>query len=220
MTTIPTTILDNFFDNPNSIVNWALSLDYNSSPNGSWPGRRSQELSLIHPYFHKHVCKKVLSLFFENTDTINYKVILNFQLIENYQGKGWIHQDPDIFTFIIYLHESNPKIDCGTTLWKLNPNLISPFNSEKDISIEKLRLEHHKNKKISSEHQNFQYNNFSKEIKIPDKYNRLIAFSSENFHSANNFNNNLSPRLTLTGFVEDLSTSKLPVIRSKQVPMI
>ena len=220
MTTIPLTIVDNFLSNPNTVSDWALNLKYNSSPNGEWPGKRTASLDLIHPYFYKNICKKVFSLFFEKTDSLDYHVQLYFQLIDNYPGKGWIHQDPNLFTFIIYLHKSNPKIDCGTTLWKLNSNLVNPINSKKDIFIENQRLLHHKNENYSLEYQEKQYKNYTKEITIPDKYNRLIAFSSEQSHSANYFDNKLSPRLTLIGFVWDISNPNLPIIRSKQTPMI
>jgi hypothetical protein len=220
MNIIPLTVVDNFLDNPNSIKKWALSLEYKSEPSGEWPGKRSEPLHLIHPYFYNNICKKVFSLFFEKTNNLNYQVNLHFQLIENYQGKGWIHQDPNIFTFIIYLHESNPQIDCGTTLWSLNPNLIHPINSEKDVFIEDQRLSHHKNENYSLEHQEKQYRNYTKEISIRDKYNRLIAFSSDHFHSANYLNNKLSSRLTLIGFVWNISNPNLPIIRNKRVPMI
>ena len=218
MVTIPLTVLDNFFDNPNSIVNWGLSLDYQQDTKHIYPGKRTEDLKFVHFPFYKHVCDKVLSLFFENK--VEYDVALKFQSIEKYQGRGWIHQDPTIFTFLIYLHKETPEIDCGTTLWSLNPNLVSPINSKEDINLLPSITEHHKNKKITPEDQSLQYKNFKKEISIPDKFNRFVAFSSEHFHSANNFDNNSSPRLTLIGFVENLNTSKLPIIRSKQSPFV
>ena len=219
MTTIPLTILDNFLDNPNTVRDWGLSLNYTSAPNGEWPGKRSELLDKIHPVFFNNINRKVLSLFFENVNVINYKTILHFQQIENYQGKGWIHTDPNLFTFIIYLHESNPKIDCGTTLWSLNSNLVSPINSKEDIFNEDQRHSHHKNEYYPLEYQEKWHKNYTKEISIPDKYNRLLAFSSEQPHSANYFDNKLSSRLTLIGFVWDVSNANLPVIRNKQTLM-
>ena len=221
MNTIPTTILDNFFDNPDAVRNWALSLEYNPDSLGKWPGKRSKDLRTIHPVFSEMVCRKVLSLFFENITNLQFNINLAFQLIENYQGEGWIHQDPDIFTFIIYLHYPNPKINCGTSLWSLNSNLVSPINNvaEAENLAEKNYL-HHKNKKSNKEYHNSFTNNFTNEISIPDKYNRFIAFSSELFHSANNLSPISSPRLTLIGFVSNLNTSNLPITRFKQTPIM
>jgi len=215
MVTIPLTVLDNFFDNPNGIANWGLSLEKNFDVNHTWPGKRTEDLKHVHFPFYRHVCNKVFSLFFENP--VEYDIELRFQLIEEYQGKGWIHQDPTIFTFLIYLHKENPEIDCGTTLWNLDPNLVSPINSEKDLHLFNSRKEHHKNNNFIEKDQSFQYKKFKKEISIPDKFNRFIGFSSEHFHSANSFDNNISSRLTLIGFVKNLNNSKLPIIRSKQV---
>ena len=78
MITIPTTILDNFFDTPDTVKDWGLSLEYNSSPGGEWPGERSKPIHLIHPHFYKNVCNKVFSLFFEKTNNLNYQVNLHF----------------------------------------------------------------------------------------------------------------------------------------------
>ncbi len=217
MVTIPLTVLDNFFDNPNSILNWGLSLEYKQDVDHKWPGKRTGNLKYVHFPFYRHVCNKVLSLFFENP--IEYNIDLKFQLIEEYQGKGWIHQDPTIFTFLIYLHKENPKIDCGTTLWNLDPNLVNPVNTKEDIHLFDSIKEHHKNKKFVTKDQSLQYKNFKKEISIPDKFNRFIGFSSEHFHSANSFDNKTSSRLTLIGFVESLNTSKLPIVRSKQATL-
>ena len=219
MTTIPVTILDDFFDNPDAVRKWALTLDYSSDSNGRWPGKRSKSLDLIHPPFYSYLCHKLLSLFFENSFSLNYEVDMAFQLIEDQPGKGWIHQDQGIFTFIIYLYKSSSQIDCGTTLWSLNSDLINPINSKQDFEISYKRLDHHLNKNSHSKSQNKHFQNYTKELSVPDKYNRLLAFSSEMFHSASNFNSDLSSRLTLVGFVKNVTNCKLPIIRSKQTLM-
>ena len=217
MITIPLTIQDNFFDNPNIIKDWGLSLDYKSNPLGSWPGKRTQELYSTHSYLYRYICNKVLSLFFENVYNLEYEISLQFQLIENLKGEGWIHQDPNLFTFIIYLSNPNPKIDCGTSIWSLNSNLFSPINNLQDKENNDKQLLHHQNETLEEDAQYSIRKNFTKEISIPDKYNRLIAFSSEHFHSANFYDNKISPRLTLIGFVNNINRAQLPIVRSKQI---
>ena len=192
MTTIPLTVLDNFFDNPDTLRDWGLSLEYKPDPDGRWPGKRSQQLDQIHPPLYNFISKKILSLFFDSCDNLNYHIDLVFQLIENHQGSGWIHSDDDVFTFLIYLQKSDPKIDCGTTFWSLNKNQIHFFNNSQDIENSRSRNSYHLNKSPDIKAQEDFHRNFTKEISIPDKFNRLIAFSSEKFHSANNFNNNTS----------------------------
>ena len=216
MVTIPLTVLDNFFDNPNAVKDYALSLEYKDDQN-NFPGKRSEPLHVINPDLFRYTSNKVLSLFFDNYQEIYHEIYLSFQLIEEHPGKGWVHQDPNIFTFIIYLHESNPNIDCGTSLWSLNSDSFSPYKNkfEKDY-FNKKRKDHYNHKKYDKEAISSFNKKFTKEISIPDKYNRFIAFSSELYHSANNYNNNLSPRLTLIGFVNNLTNCRLPIIRSKQ----
>ena len=220
MVSIPFTILDGFLDNPNSLRDWGLSLPFTSSPEGRWPGKRTDCLSLIHPPLHDFINRKVLSLFFEEIPK-TYKTQQFFQLIENYQGNGWVHQDPNLFTYLIYLSKED-KINCGTSLYTLNPNKIHNINSPQDHSLH-LRKQHHKSKLISPEVQKIKdhnlSSNYNKTLDVKDIYNRLLCFSSEQFHSANYFDNGKTPRLTLIGFVYNISKSNIPILRSKQTTM-
>jgi hypothetical protein len=221
MTTIPITILDDFLDNPDTIRNWGLSLPFESSDDGRWPGKRTECLSKIHPPFYNYINRKILSLFFE--DPVNYDGDLTFQLIEDYQGEGWVHQDSNVFTYIIYLSPEN-EINCGTSLYNLNSKKIHNKNTPDDDNLLSLTRHHHKTKLISPDIENIQkYNlnsNYIKTLDINDKFNRVLCFSAEKFHKANNFSNNTSPRLTLIGFIHKISSSNLPIIRSKQTIMM
>ena len=42
--TYPITIIDNFFDDPDAIVELANSLDYYAPETGNWPGVRTKRL--------------------------------------------------------------------------------------------------------------------------------------------------------------------------------
>lgn len=221
MVTIPVTILDNFLENPNSIRDWGLSLPYTSSPDGRWPGKRTDCLSLIHPPLHDFINRKVLSLFFEETPK-TYITKQYFQLIENYQGEGWVHQDPNLFTYLIYLSKED-KVNCGTSLYTLKPNKVHNINSPQDLNNLSLKTHHHETASISPEVQkiknHYLSSNYNKTLDVKDMYNRLLCFSSEQFHSANYFNNDKTPRLTLIGFVYNTSKSNIPILRSKQITM-
>ena len=220
MTTIPVTILDNFLDNPNTIRDWGLSLEFTPEPNGKWPGKRTSCLSKIHPPFFDYINQRVLSLFFE--DSINYHCSLTFQLIEDYQGEGWIHQDSNTFTYIIYLSPED-EINCGTSLYDLKPEKVHIINSPDENNLLSLTRQHHKTKLISPDIKNIQkqnlYSNYTKILDVNDKFNRLLCFSAEKFHRANNLSNTTSPRLTLIGFIHKVATDNLPVLRSQQTIM-
>ena len=224
MTTIPLTILDNFFDNPDSITKWAKTLSYYPPPPGAiYPGRRTKELNKIHPPFYDWICNKVLSLFFENTQ-ISIDCDLRFHLTEeDYQDTGWIHQDLSIFSFLIYLYQDN-TIDTGTSFYQLSKDKHHPYSTEKEFNITSKIPNHYNQENLSSsffkEKKEYEKNHFTPLINVKNHYNRLVCFSSEIFHSANILKSSNEPRLTLIGFVNNLGTSKLPVLRSKQANMI
>ena len=216
MKTIPLTIVDNFFDNPDSIKKLSEKLEFFAPAAPFYPGKRTKCLSEIHPPFFNYVNKKVFRLFFEDTKDIQYRTFLHFQKIENYEGKGWIHQDDDLFTFMIYFHKPNPEINCGTSIWNLNSDLFHNINSVEEMDNSSKRKDHFKTGKVINEYQEKHQKNFTKEISIPDKYNRLIAFSAEHFHSANNLNPVENPRLALIGFVHEINRANLPILRMNQ----
>ena len=222
MITVPVTILDNFFENPYSIREWALSLKYEPHPFNQWPGGRTECLSKINSKFYNYVNQKVLSLFFENYIYLDYKGDLHFQMLDQYNGTGWIHQDPNVYTYIIYLTD-NTNINCGTSLYKLKSTKYYPISNENEGLFEQNRLIHHKEKQMPDNvlQQKQEYDNFSYEkvLDIPDYFNRLLIFPAEHPHAANFLGDSNLSRLTLIGFVEDISTSKLPIVRSKKVNM-
>ena len=53
---------DDFFDNPDEIREYALSLDYKSDENGHWPGVRTRPLHEINPKLATEVLVKVFSI--------------------------------------------------------------------------------------------------------------------------------------------------------------
>jgi len=221
MTTIPATIVDDFLENPNQIEEWALSLEYNPDPEGNWPGKRSKNLKELNFPFFNYLKEKVISLFYD-TQPLHSDCDMFFQLIENYTDTGWIHQDFGNFASILYL--SNPKENCGTTLYKLKK--FFPFVNKEEYNFRLKRLEHHQkgfiNKTDSNLKKTYEKNNFKKILEVPSKFNRLFCFSSEHFHSANNFSSLNSP-LRLTLFMNFYNISHIrpfPIIRSKQTLMI
>ena len=83
---IPTTILDNFLYNPQTIANWGLSQTFTPALHNNWPGKRTECLSILHTPLFDYINKKVLCLFF--TEEVNCKSTLRFQLIEDYKNDG------------------------------------------------------------------------------------------------------------------------------------
>ena len=67
----PTQSVDNFFDKPEEIVQFANSLEYKTARSGFWPGERTEELHINH------------TLFFKSFLTITVLVFLFFIAIPN-----------------------------------------------------------------------------------------------------------------------------------------
>ena len=226
MITIPTTILDNFLDNPKKVREWGLSLPYESNNEYIYPGQRTKSLQHIHPIYYSHLIEKVFSLFFPlNIDAPRtYYGDIFFHKTTKFEGDGWIHQDSNIFTFIIYLSPEDLNINRGTSFYKLNS--FHPYH-QRELNDEfiDLRYKHYKNGTLSKEEfqlkTEYESNQFTKILDINDIFNRFTAFSSELFHKNNNLYSPISPdRLTLIGFIHNPPPNSIfPVTKAKKLPM-
>lgn len=221
MITIPITILDDFLDNPKTIREFGLSLNYSQSPMGNFPGKRTKCISTIHPPLFEYISKKTLSLFFPNSP-ITWEATMYFHLSKDLEKTGWIHQDPFQITSLIYLSPPTPNVNRGTSLYKLLSNKFHPYNSPKESDIYKNMPSHYITDKISQETYNkksqWEEKTFHKILDIPDMFNRLICFDPSTYHANNNIKSpNSQDRLTLITFYNNLShPSNFPIPRSKQ----
>lgn len=214
----PTLCVDNFFDNPEEIRKYALSLEYSAAEDGTWPGKRSKPLDQVNILFHNLITTKIIRLLYPmNVEDLTWSTYATFQKIDGnlYSQSGWIHKDLSEFTAIIYLsHHEN----CGTSIF-------SPRNINSTILHEQTRREMHikaalENKKLGEDSKELiQHNSqYKKTITFNSKFNRLILFDCAQWHAAEKFNetNINEDRLTLILFFENiLSRSqkqiKLPI---------
>ena len=226
MISYPTLILDNFLDHPLAIKNWALSLKYSHPEDHMYPGVRTPELSSINPYFTKFIYTKVLSLYF-NTLPIDVEATSYFQIMDNFKGSGWIHQDPGTFTAIIYLSETSSNSNEGTSLFEFKKDQFISVNKPQDVDIwDKLRNKHYETNSLSLEEfrikQEYEDNLYNKTLSIPSKFNRLICFEGSTHHASNgSLENLIKDRLTLIMWFGRLQTDNIPpVMRSKKAMTI
>lgn len=218
MNTIPVTILDNFLDNPDALRNFALTLEYFSSPKGNYPGKRTICLSNINPTFFNFINKKILNLFFPDTTQIEFNAFTQFHLSKSHQKIGYIHQDSEMqITAIIYLSPFNPYTNNGTSFFNLKKDKFLPsdhvYNDMPDYYLEK-----NTPNKILLRKEKWEKENFNKVMDVKDEYNRLLAFDPSIWHA-----NNATPssssldRLTLITFISTINSSfNYPVTRNKQ----
>ena len=203
---------DEFFSNPNEIVEYSNSLQKYPQASGEWPGVRSNPLSVINQDLNTSILNKIFSCYFGNEFISCESSNIYFQEIQRFhehkddvRNKGWIHGDTNAeLSGLIYL-SPNIDPDSGTSLF----NGIN-LDSEEAIKISKesteVKEEFYKSgvfdwlsySKIYNQHENF----FIEKTRFQNIYNRMIAYEATEFHRANNFHHEGSNnRLTLVFFI-------------------
>lgn len=219
MKIFPVTVLDNFYENPDLVRQFALSLDYTTDHQGRWPGKRTASLDEVNQSFFSTFCSKLFGLFYDLDDKfINYNVITTFQSITNYSENpdsklngGWIHQDKCICSGVIYLNP-NPQENTGTNIYnKIDTNISLE-------QTEKFKL--YKGKESVNEFEYTQQllennSNFEETISIKNVYNRMILFEGGVYHGVQSLYSSSEPRLTQVFFVYKVDGARYPVVRSK-----
>jgi len=210
MTMWPTICIDNFYSDPDKVRDFALSLEFTSSENGLWPGKRTKDLFDIDQKFMSKFCHKLMSHYFDlESSSVRWKINSQFQLIEPYdivnnsiKNTGWIHYDDAIFGGLIYLNKT-PNLSSGTSLY----NIIDHKKYDKTQQAKHefyLKGDYENYENLISEHNS----NFVETINFSNQYNRLIGFDSSIPHKANNFVIDNEPRLSQVFFIQDLESNR------------
>lgn len=222
MKKFPVTVLDNFYENPDLVRQFALSLDYDTDPEGRWPGKRSLPLHEVNQSFFGTFCNKIFNLFYDlDNKTINYKVATNFQSISNYSenpdselNTGWIHQDVEcICSGVIYLNP-NPQENTGTNIYSMidgkDPNLNQSEKHKLYMGKEPVNESEYTDQILENN------NKFEETISVRNVYNRMILFEGGVIHGVPSYYSSSSePRLTQVFFVYKAEGQRYPVVRSK-----
>jgi len=203
----PTVCIDNFFDNPDKVVEAANSFPYKKDETGKWPGKRCEHVGNLHYELFLYSTKKIVASIFPNEyKNLQWNCTQYFQKIksEDHKGPGWVHKDDQAeFTCIIYLSK-NPNN--GTSLFSNN----NFFNYKKDENTT-VKWKYIKENKTSTSkiYQNAlkdNNSNFTKTCSFNSIYNRMILFDSHQSHGVDNFDNeDNEERLTLITFFYDVS---------------
>lgn len=212
----PTVIVDNFLDEPEKYIELTKKCIFKPDPRGMWPGQRTDNLTLIYPEVINRLVAKIMSIFYNfnnKVDFLEYECASYFQKISSMYESGWVHADNEwMITSIIYFCNEG----YGTSLYspKDLENFRGIINSDK-------KQESYKDPKQLEKYKVFRDENnsqFVKNIAIDSKYNRLIAFESDNYHCADNFINHTNEdRLTLLLFIGKLKSNKFPIQRTKTI---
>jgi hypothetical protein len=222
----PTYYVNNFYENPEKVLDFANSLEYYPSE-GNYPGKRTKHLHEVSPDFFNYSCFRVLNMIFgKSVSNVSFVAKNTFQKI-NYNDisiskKGWIHIDPQAkLTVIIYLTPGKSK--SGTSIYEtktegigiIDQTLKYELKQSKDIPkffdfdkkfhnlLEKDELK----KKL--EENNSRFNTLAT---FNCKFNSMLAFDGSNFHGAD-FEDleEGETRLTQVIFFNEILSSNYPI---------
>ena len=217
--TFPITIVDNFFDDPDAIVEIANNLKFFNPQTGNWPGTRTKNLHVEEPRLHMYFTQKLNSIFFEdNPDYWNTQA--HFQLINpidpdnqySKKNRGWIHIDDNSwYGGIVYLNK-DPEPDTGTSVYK--PKYGHMHQYEEELQM-KMKL--YRNESISEEEYEKAFDamadQYVETVTVENVYNRLVLFNNKTHHGVKTFGT--KPRLTLNFFGIDFSGKRPPLVRTR-----
>ena len=212
--------VDNFFNNPDLIREFALNQEYFPT-DGRYPGERTSNMWQINKTLSDYLFAKIFSVYFpvrgyqikfEKAD-ITFQKIKSFSDIENsWKNTGWIHTDNDYsLAGLVYL-TPNFNMNGGTSLFNLKKE-FSDIHSDYEMTPMKNKL--YSGTKISDdEYKNAleKYNSkFEEKTEFKNIYNRLIAYDGHEYHGAKSFYNNTGDeRLTLVFFIDGITIEKSP----------
>jgi hypothetical protein len=211
----PTMCVDNFFDNPKSVRELALSLEYCPEPNGIWPGKRTKPLHEVSPAYNTLFNNKLFSLLYDfSKHNLNWEVDSYFQMIEPYGTNpdiniGWVHKDHNaVLAGVVYLNE-NPELSSGTSLFTRKFLGAEPINGEfkRGFFVSNGSLDEILYKQKLEENNN----QFEETLTVNNVYNRMICYNGSSYHRANGFTGGNEPRLTQVFFVRKLAADWFPI---------
>lgn len=223
MKKFPVTIVDDFFDFPDLVREFALNQEFYKNEDGRWPGSRTDLLGDINQDLFQKFSERLLKLFFNlEKNRLSWVIEVQFQKVPCFDDNpkssfnvGWIHSDPCIFSGVIYLNKNFPK-NTGTNIYKIKDDVVDldinqdekfVFYSGKDIS-----------EKDYTEGINRNNDQFEEIIRVENVYNRLVLFEGGQYHGVPSFyTKDLEDRLTLVFFVKELEVKPdlYPILRSK-----
>lgn len=197
---IPITILDNFFETPTLVREFALRQNFYKGDRGNWPGKRTDYIDEICPeLFHNIASKLIIRIpgarSFELLQT-------TFQYIPGIYGDGWVHDDDKDHNVagLIYLNPDPTPINSGTTFYDHRLDVNGEMYSEmfrEEVNSEDPEVTN-KYAKYRREHKDQWVPN----TVVQNRFNRCVMFNPRTWHSADNyFGNDLyDSRLTIVFF--------------------
>ena len=216
--TYPITIIDDFFEDPDAIVEIANNLKYYPPDIGNWPGVRTKGLHLEENRLFTYVGERIHLLFHDTVPDV-WELQLHFQKIKPFheekyhkKNRGWIHQDIDtLFGGIVYLTK-DPEPDTGTSIYSAKKGYALQFKDEI-----KMKEDLYVGKDIDDtqyyEAWDRAHEQYVETVSVKNVYNRFVMFNNKTHHGVQTFGT--KERLTLNFFGMAMSGKIPPMLRSR-----
>jgi hypothetical protein len=224
----PTIIQDNFFDDPDDIVEFAKLQTYIPEPNGFWPGSRAsivlqQQGDNTYTKFTRYVMDRMkeigrFSVFppEHNQINLNFKIQISFQRIhplhpdpDNVINRGFVHHDHTSFgpggpvnqiTGIIYLNPTTNTM-CGTSIYRTSliaDDVYTAMDLKQYVNLNGSLPDQQSSMNKLLQH----HHQFQETLRVYPVYNRLLTFDSRLWHGATCLHTGTEePRLTMVIFI-------------------
>jgi len=214
----PITIVDDFFEDPDAIVEMANGLKYYPPDTGNWPGMRTKQLHLVEDRFFNYFGEKIHLLFHDSSPDY-WNMQTHFQKIKPFHedkyhrlNRGWIHQDIDThFGGIVYLNKDTEP-DTGTSIYKAKKGFALQYKEE--IGMKEA---HYRGDDIDEDEYikafDAAHEQYVESVKIENVYNRFVMFNNKVHHGVQTFGT--KERLTLNFFSMAMSGKIPPLQKSR-----
>lgn len=203
---LPTIIIDNFFPDPTSVRNYALSIEHWHKDDGlTWPGIRTNSIHTFNQEYHDALAWNIYNSLPRHI-TLKYngfsKFYGMFHIVGQEYGSGWVHDDGTDLDFagLVYLNPKAPK-DSGTSIYHMITDKLEHFGDEERI-IKKKFLANPEMKDEYTDLQNKRASQFIEVTSTQNVYNRCIIYDAYAWHCAGKYfgTTKEDSRLTLVFF--------------------
>ena len=183
--TIPTVVIDNFFETPSMIANYAREQQYfkctEHPSGGTWPGKRTPLLDKLDKQLHQKICSKLVRYLPHH---IGFDIAdMTFHISTAETGKGWIHTDPPHLGIgvVIYLNQGYRQ-NSGTALYDV-PKGYSGQMYESEFKNQ-MAADSQEERASYADMQQKCNEDFRVSVNVEERYNRCVIFDGRKYHGA------------------------------------
>jgi|TARA_B100000900_G_scaffold299374_1_gene257967 hypothetical protein len=185
---LPTMVVDNFYEEPDQVREYALSLEYFKGDRGSWPGVRTK---LFHEFDQKSLdffSKKLLVYLKDYGYTGFDEIQTAFHSTPESYTRGWVHDDDPKLNVagVVYLNKEAPQ-GTGTVIYE---DMDFDGGKYAEVFMQDVLDVPAKEKEEFNQIREAQVAEFKKTVTMESVYNRAIIFDTRLWHSPEHFYGN------------------------------